>query len=106
MDCWISGLMDPTIHSSTHPRRPRLDPALDSLHLWPMSKFAWFVLLTMWVMQSARVGTAADVIPVELEASASSVDWPQFRGPTGQGISGGNKMPLHWNCRPDGSCSP
>ena len=70
-----------------------------------MSKFAWFVFLTLLAPHCARVGTAANVTPLELEASASSVDWPQFRGPTGQGIAGGKKMPLHWNCRADGSCS-
>ena len=31
-----------------------------------------------------------------LTVSASTVDWPQFRGPTGQGISQAINPPLQW----------
>lgn len=30
-------------------------------------------------------------------ASSGATDWPQFRGPTGQGISSATNVPLHWN---------
>ena len=31
-----------------------------------------------------------------LTIGARAADWPQFRGPTGQGISAETKLPLHW----------
>ncbi len=32
-----------------------------------------------------------------LGSAVSGADWPQFRGPTGQGIFAGGKLPLHWS---------
>lgn len=32
-----------------------------------------------------------------LSASAVAGDWPQFRGPTGQGISAGERLPVAWD---------
>lgn len=30
-------------------------------------------------------------------ATAATSDWPQFRGPTGQGIAADSRLPLHWS---------
>jgi outer membrane protein assembly factor BamB len=36
---------------------------------------------------------------VALELSATAEDWPQFRGPTGQGISSATNVPITWDAR-------
>src|SRR5688572_24337750 len=38
-------------------------------------------------------------------AAAAAEDWPEFRGPTGQGIVRSEKLPLEWNCSSEGQCS-
>ena len=47
-------------------------------------------------MMSARLAACAFVSSLALTSGAPAEDWPGFRGPGGQGISGETSLPLRW----------
>ena len=53
-------------------------------------------LLQLWLPPTLLIVLL--LLPIEARAVASD-DWPQFRGPTGQGISTATGIPTEWNTR-------
>src|SRR5688572_12025431 len=46
---------------------------------------------------AALVVSAVGSDPGATRAAAASQEWPQFRGPTGQGISAATNVPVRWS---------
>ncbi|MGE0393691.1 MAG: PQQ-binding-like beta-propeller repeat protein, partial [Vicinamibacterales bacterium] len=49
------------------------------------------------VTRRLRTASAVAALAIVLPAPAASADWPQFRGPGGQGVSDERNLPLHWS---------
>jgi outer membrane protein assembly factor BamB len=60
-----------------------------SLNLLPMLVVALSLHVQNGLSAQTSVSHSSD--------SGSAVDWPQFRGPGGQGISSARNVPLHWS---------
>src|SRR4051794_35483774 len=52
------------------------------------------MLVLSWLVQN---GITAPRSANDSTGSGSAVDWPQFRGPGGQGISNARNVPLYWS---------
>jgi outer membrane protein assembly factor BamB len=48
-------------------------------------------------MRTARLTAVLVVAPLVLGVSVRADDWPQFRGPSGQGLAGERGLPLDWS---------
>lgn len=50
-------------------------------------------------LQTRVTVTVLSLLMIAASCGAASDDWPQFRGPTGQGISTATSIPTEWNTR-------
>ncbi len=46
---------------------------------------------------TTRVAFLLAVLAVVCTGSAEAKDWPEFRGPTGQGLATAHDLPAHWS---------
>ena len=44
-----------------------------------------------------KVKVAAPPLAAVLPATAAEQQWPRFRGPSGQGLTGRRDLPIHWD---------
>src|SRR5690349_14599954 len=64
--------------------------------LWPNS-LNFRLILTLALCLLVQNGSTAQSSGSHSSGSSSSVDWPEFRGPGGQGISNARNVPLNWS---------
>lgn len=61
--------------------------------IWPLILIGLIALLC----PIARRGNADIAVPIRSEPVVEATNWPQFRGPDGQGHSAATGLPLHWS---------
>ena len=52
------------------------------------------------LMRTAAYLTLASLTLLAVPVGVSGQDWPQFRGPSGMGVSGDRNLPLTWGAQP------
>ncbi len=85
------------LRSSVRSRRARRVRGEPAIGLFSWQRSLWATGLLVVVLAGGSEELALHAAPQEARLQAASEDWPQFRGPTGQGHSTETGLPVAWS---------